>query len=240
MTLSHLPTRIVIEPILGYLRGTVAGRGAPGQRPTAALPFVTISRQAGAGGLALGNRLVERLNAGIWSDERPWSFFDKELVEKVAADHHIAQELVDTLEHANRNWVEEFFNGMSYTNRGASELKVFHSLVSTVRALAQAGRVVIVGRGSVLITQHMPGGVHVRLVAPLEQRIANIMRLHGESKDKAALRVKQLDDERDAFLRRWWPNQPLVAECFTTTLNSGVLTEDQMVNQVLGLLKDRG
>jgi hypothetical protein len=51
-------------------------------------PFVTISRQAGAGGRTLAKALAERLTE-IDPSDRPWAAWDGELVEKVAAEQRI-------------------------------------------------------------------------------------------------------------------------------------------------------
>lgn len=229
---------VMIKPIVGYLRSTAANRAANDQRPSPVLPFLTLSRQAGAGAMSLGKRLIEHLNSALDSAERQWSLWDRELVEKVAADHHIAQELIDNLAHANRNWLEEFFMGASLADRKVpSEMKVFRFVASTIRALAQAGRVVLVGRGGVMITQDMPGGVHVRMVAPLEYRINNMMRVNDESREAARARIERLDQERAAFYKHYWPDQPLDPERFTLILNSSRLTEDQIVAMLASLLE---
>ena len=47
------------EPIVGYLRSTAESRSAAGERTTPILPFLTISRLAGAGARSLGRRLIE-------------------------------------------------------------------------------------------------------------------------------------------------------------------------------------
>src|SRR5687768_9533551 len=70
------------------------------------LPFVTVSRQAGAGGRTFAKLLVERLNA-LDGSERPWAVWDRELVEKVAADHHIPEAVVEQLGCGRRSPLEQ-------------------------------------------------------------------------------------------------------------------------------------
>ncbi len=223
-------------PIQGYMRGSAKQHVPNIQNDTSVQPFVTISRQVGAGGLTVGRQLAVRLNAEVPDNVRSWSVYDKELTNKIAADRHIAREMVDALEHSNRNWVEEFFRGM--TNKlGPSELGVFRSLVLTVRALAQGGMVILVGRGSFLITQDMPGGLHVRIVAPLEHRIATIMKQRNESRAQVMDRIRWMDEEREIFLRQHWPEQPLAPERFTITFNAASLTELQMVTCLIDLIE---
>ena len=236
MYTQHLPITTAVSPVLGYLRSTAKERGPNGERLTPALPFITISRQAGIDGAALAHRLAQHLNTP--TPERPWTVFDHELVNKVDADHNISVQLVEMLERANRTWVEDLFSGMSLADRHEpSELKIFRSLVSTVRALAQAGLTILVGRGGFMITHDMPAGIHLRLVAPLEHRIRTIMRIHNETHTQAAQRLQRLDEERAAFLHQHWPDRQPAPELFTLTLNAGMLSEEQMAACVLTLLK---
>ena len=213
-------------------------RHAPAAEAALVMPFVTISRQAGAGGTTLAQHLVERLNDVNPDAERPWTCWDRELVERVAADHHISQELIDSLEDVHRPWLEDFFTGLSFGNGAEQpdELAVYHRVAAAIRALARLGRVVLVGRGGVCITRNMPGGVHVRLVAPQRQRIAFMMRKFNVSQDVAAQQVSRLDRNRESFYRRYWPTHPLASEMFTVTLNTADLTEDQLVECLVPLI----
>jgi cytidylate kinase len=227
-----------LHPILGSLRLTGAPYRDRAEPTPVVLPFVTISRQAGAGGTTLAQRLVERLNAADPDAERPWTCWDRELVERVAGDHHISQALIDSLEDVHRTWLEDFFAGLSFDDAAEQpdELVVYHRVAATVRALAQHGRVVVVGRGGVCITRSMPGGVHVRLVAPQKHRVAFMMRKFNVSQDVAAEQVRQLDRNRELFYRRYWPTHPLAAEMFTVTLNTADLAENQLVECLLPLI----
>src|SRR5690348_7647757 len=57
-------------------------RVGPGTRP----PYVTISRQVGAGGRAFGQELLNALNRDAAAGGN-WTLWDQELVKKVAADN---------------------------------------------------------------------------------------------------------------------------------------------------------
>jgi len=226
-----------IAPILGSIRSTGIPETAHATAH-AVLPFITLSRQAGAGGRSLAKLLAERLNrAG--HGERPWECFDRELVEKIAADHRISTQLIESLETSSHTWLDEFFSGLP-GDQNPSEIEIFHRVASTVRALAQAGRVILVGCGSSFITHKMPGGAALRLVARFEHRVATMSRLLGLPLDQAAAEVHRLDRNRADFYKRYWPERPLTSEQFALTLNSSLLSEEQMVECVLPLVLAHG
>jgi len=201
--------------------------------------FVTINRQAWAGGWSLAQRLVDELNNCERDARQPWTCWDRELVEKVAADHHISHQLIESLEDSGRSWLEEFLASLSSDKHQAEELKVYRRVAATIRALAEVGRVVIVGRGGSYITRGIPGGTHVRLVAPADHRIRSMARKLGIPPDEAAVRVRQIDQNRLAFYRRYWPNESLSPESFTVTLNAAEIDEQTMVDCLARLIHGR-
>lgn len=235
MPLSHHDLR----QVLGSLRTASTTGGHASQAELPHWPFVTISREAGTGGMNVGRVLAARLN-GRDPPEHPWQCLDRELVERIAADHHMSTDLIDSLEHSSHTWIEEFLRGLSRSDeKTPSELAVFRRCVETMRALARAGHVILVGLGGVLIARDMPGGIHVRLVAPLEWRVANLARNDNLSAGDARKRVAQLDRERQSFFDRFFPTQPLTPEMFHLTLNAGRLSDEEMADAIAGLLRDK-
>ena len=231
------------QPLDSLLASIRAGLYAQQQRRLSAeglaappVPFVTISRQAGAGGRTLARALVDRFNKtdpGV----NPWAAWDRELVEKVAAEQHIPESLVETLEHP-RPWMEQFLAALSPRENpdDLDEFQVYRCVAVTIRGLARAGRAVIVGRGGVYATSDLPGGIHVRLVAPLEKRITHMARQSNLSPERAAVEVRRLDHDREAFHHRYWRGKALLPEVFTITLNTAAMSEEQMVDCVLPLI----
>jgi cytidylate kinase len=232
--------------IVGSLR-TVEVRPAAdtrGWRKHAAPPFVTISADAGTGGHALGRMLAERLTrleqklSYAHEAEHPWQFLDRALVERIAADHHLSADLIESLEHSSHTWIDELFAGLSGSAKAPpSGTALVRRVAEIVRAVSQAGHVVLVGLAGVFITQNMPGGIHLRLVAPLDHRVAATAGERSMSIKDATRLVKADDDERYAFFRTYWPNQPLSDDLFHLTLNTARLTPEQMLQAILPLVE---
>lgn len=247
-TLSGLSPSIDVKPVVAFLRARGGADARPGA-PVQTRPFVTVSREAGAGGSTFARSLVARLNDMASSRlalEEPaamtvslWQAFDRELVERIAADAQVSAGLIERLETGSHTWLDDFMSGASLQDREPSEAALLRRVVGSVRALAEAGRVVLVGLGGVAITHAMPGGLHVRIVAPLQHRITHMAALHGETLKQAAERVRLLDENRATFFRKFFPETPLSPEQFHLTLNSGLLSETEMVDTVLPLLRGK-
>jgi hypothetical protein len=184
--------------------------------------------------------LADRLNAADPSD-RLWTVWDGELVEKVSREQKIPVSVVESLDVGvrRRTAFQDFLASLSAAGSGDGDLdefQVFRRVARTARELARAGRAIIVGRGGVYATSDLPGGVHVRLVAPLEERIARMARLLKCGEAAAAREVATLDRYRESFHRRYWGDKALLPEIFTITLNGAQMTDEQMVECVLPLL----
>lgn len=212
-------------------------RGEEGERPVDPVPFITISRQAGAGGRSLARHIVRRLNK-THPGVLPWTVWDNELVHKVAEENHLPEDLVTSVEDRRPSWLHDALSGLTFEDDPANpdEFKVYRRVAVAIRALAQMGRVVIVGRGGAFVTRDLPGGIHLRLVAPLKERVARYGRRFDLAPEVAAETVRKVDEARAAFYRRYWPDKALSAETFTATFNAAAVPEDRLVEAVVALV----
>jgi len=200
--------------------------------------FLTISRQPGAGGIPFAHRLADELNR---TDGAEWTAWDQELIEKVSSEFHVARSILEMIEERPHSWLDDLLSNFSGSDEtpGATELRAFKRVSATIRALAEAGHAILVGRGGVFITSRLSGGIHVRMVAPLERRIQNMAEFEHLSLHDAAARVERIDRNRNSFVDRFFPGKTITPELFTLTLNSGDLSVDEMVECALPLIRSR-
>ncbi|HSV16670.1 MAG TPA: cytidylate kinase family protein [Tepidisphaeraceae bacterium] len=203
-------------------------------------PFVTIAQQAGAESPALARRLTEMLSAreprssaSSSSSPAAWSHWDQELIEKVSADSQIPADLISSLETSGHSWIDDLLAGVF---QRPDDLVIFHRVKDCIRDLARAGHVVLVGHGSVFMTCDLPGGVHIRLIAPLRVRARNVAARFGLSYDQALRKMRRIDRQRRTFFRRFWPNQPLSPQIFSAVLNTALLDEDRLLRAIAAML----
>lgn len=166
-------------------------------RERAHQPFVTISRQAGAGAETVAGLLAQKLNSSQSKDAQPWTVFDKNLIAKVLEDQHMPQEIASHV-HEDKDTTLKALVG-ELLGMHPSMWTIFHHTSDTILKLARIGRSIIVGRGGNIITGKLKGGLHVRLVAPESVRLAHL-KSYFKMDDKAA--EKYLRDE-DAGRRRY-------------------------------------
>ena len=200
--------------------------------------FVTVSRQPGAGGRHFSQRLVERLNSLPCGD---WTAWDHQLFSKVLTEHALEKQVIEALEQQPLDWLDDFVQGISKINkhRPATEFFAYERIALTIRVLATAGHTILVGRGSQFATAGLAGGIHVRLVAPLENRVKCVANKFNLSFDQAATNIADAEQRRKIFYRRYWPGREIAPESFAITLNTAELSLDELVECVLPLVRMR-
>lgn len=79
---------------------------------------------------------------------------------------------------------------------------------SVIKELANAGDVVIIGRGSNLILKDMPGVLHVGLMTPLEQRVKIIADREHLGPKEAEKFVTDTEEARVKYFKKFFKAQP--------------------------------
>jgi cytidylate kinase len=166
-------------------------------------PFVTISRQAGAGGHSLGEALLRQTEQRHYADVfSGWKLFDRELCEAVVREPDIDIPIETLLREEYHSGFREFLSDMK--GEHTSQMAVYKRVLQMIRVLANVGKTIIVGRASNFVTRDLPAGIHVRLVAPEELRVERIRRLLDLDEEGARQQVRIYDKERARFVRDYY------------------------------------
>ena len=138
---------------------------------------------------AVAVRLGERLG---------WPIFDREVLDVMAGDDRMRREIYASMETRDLSWWEETLRSLMQGEFLKNDY--FHRLCETLLSLARQGTSVFLGRGADLI---LPAdrGFRVRLVAPLELRVARFAGSTGLEMEEAAKQLQKLERERDEFFR---------------------------------------
>ena len=92
--------------------------------------------------------------------------------------------------------------------------------------LAQAGNVVIIGRGANVILGDTPGVLHVGMLAPMSRRIATIMEREHLSEREARTYLEGLEEARVKFFQKFFKVSPLEATLYHMMLDMGHMSDD--------------
>ena len=153
---------------------------------------VTISRQAGCGGVHVAEKLANYLQHHAPVPGVNWTIFDRELMDKVLADHKLPKYLAKFMPEDRSSQIQDTLADIFGVHPPAET--VVKQTAETLLQLAELGNVILVGRAGNIVTAKLPHVLHVRLVAPLEDRIERICR--DDHKTPAEARRFCLEEEQ--------------------------------------------
>ena len=210
----------LLDPLAGCRAYLEAHRHHAAQEKKRTLPVITISREAGAGGVTIGELTAQLLN----QDRReptcpPWTVFDKNLVEKVIEDHRFPDNL-------KRFLPEDVLPGVTSSveeilGLHPSAWTLAEHTTETILRLANLGNVILVGRGSNLIAAKIKPAVHIRLVAPFEERVKHIAEFYHLTPSEADTFTKKADQGRRRYVKRYFRTAIEDPLHYTLVINTG-------------------
>ena len=113
------------------------------------------------------------------------------------------------------------------------------TLTSVITGLAARGNVVILGRGSQAILQHEPGVLHTYVYAPRQQRVETLVSQEGMDRADAERRIKQSDQNREAFHRRYFKVDADSPHLYDLTIQFGRIKTELAVKLIALAAEER-
>jgi cytidylate kinase len=167
-----------------------------------ALRAITISREAGCGAAPVAERLAQLLKACDKSAAAPWTVFDRNLIEQVLQDHNLPVRFAKYLPEDRGSEIRDVMDELFGVH--PSTWTVVEHTAETILRLAHLGRVILIGRGANMITARLPGVFHVRLVAPLAERIEQAQHVNNMTPNEARDFIEREDKGRARYLKQYF------------------------------------
>jgi hypothetical protein len=165
-------------------------------------PCITISRQTGAGSKPVCEKLINIMDEYSEFEGVKWAFFDRNLIERVLEDHNLPKQISEFMQEGKY----KHLSSTVYELLGLkpAEWALVHKTTDTILQLARMGNVVIVGRGSNIITSKLKNTFHVRLIASLEKRVEHIKSLMDMNEKEALQYIKKEDENRKKYIKSYF------------------------------------
>lgn len=202
--------------------------------------IITISREHGSGGSEIAHGVGERLG---------WAVLDHDLVHRVAERLRCEDEIVERFDEHPPKLLARI---ASVLLMAPPELPVSIDAASipngdriaaaaraVIRAAADAPPLVVVGHGAQCIFRGRPDALHVRVVAPLDERVRRLQARHGWDAARARAEAERADADRREYLRRYFQsdlNDPLL---YDLQVNTARLTVEQVVELITSVARAR-
>lgn len=196
-------------------------------------PVITISRQYGCYGSEIARLLSEHLNTTVKEKrgQYQWKWIAKEVLDEAAKTLDTNPSKIAHVFAANER---SFFEDMAIAfsiKRYARDPQIKKLISEIVKKYAEQGHAIIVGRAGCVLAKHIKKSLHVRLIAPDQYRINQIMKRFDLDKKAAIKRIKERDEERKKFMKFYKGDKP-EAEMFDLILNRDKLSSQEIVQTI--------
>jgi cytidylate kinase len=170
---------------------------------------VTISRQVGSGGDEIAALVAQGL---------AWRVVGRDLINeaaRIAGTPEIALATIDEL-------------GLLGVKPSAAAQKHYRvAAEGLMSSLADEGKIIFLGRGGQYALAGRPGVLHVRVIAPLSQRIDQVRRQCSISEAAASATVAATDKSRSGYIRRYYGKDLDDSNAYGLVISTGHLSVSQ-------------
>ncbi len=208
-----------------------------GKNKAGKVPFITISRESGAGGHTLASAILNEMSHHSDPTLEGWHMCDQELCRRVSEEPGLKVTMKNLLVAEYKPLIEDFLEQLivGVTPQDAVVKKMFE----IVRKLALLGKVIVVGHGGACLTRDLPGGIHLRLVAALPSRIKRMSKLLQVSELRAGEIVHEQDKGRATLIRNFFNKDISNPLLYDMVWNTDCVSVEEIARSVLQLTKLR-
>jgi len=204
---------------------------------SAHIELITVSRQFGAGGSELARKLGERLN---------WPVLDDEVTCRCAQRLNLETSTVARLREHSPTLLARLSAALLVAPPEAPGIDTTHLLridaiaeaaLESITEAAKSLPLIVVGFGTQCIFANRADALHVRLVAPMPDRVERLRERYGWDAANAAARARRVDEDRRRYVQRYFHrdlNDPLL---YDVQINTGRTTLDEAATLIEQLVR---
>ena len=179
-------------------------------------PVICISREVGCGGVNIAKQLANELEKQCVG--KKWKVISKEILEESARGLDMdPNKLRNYLKEGDRSIFDDVLSAFS-EKRFKSDRKISKTLIDLVLSFANDGYCIIVGRAGHIIAKDIEKSLLIKLTAPLDWRIKQIMEKNNLNMREALEFIEKTEKERENF-RKHVAGDHAHAEEFDLTIN---------------------
>lgn len=191
---------------------------------------ITINRQFGTGGHAVGMKLAGLLGVKC---------IDKQILRAVAEKFRLTERETEQLESRRPSWWEDFarfyksFVSVDERVTNPNEItsrQLFYAQARAMRDIAAKESCVVVGRCGFHVFANHPNKLRIYLHAPMEMRVKRIMETYHVDQDKARMMMEDTDYTREIYTKTYTHHECYDARNYDLCLDISTLGIDGTVD----------
>ena len=202
---------------------------------------ITINRELGSGGRTVGRILAEKLGV---------PYYDKALTKPLEEKFNMTADQIENLKSNNRSWWqdvkrvlilgEEAANSLDYYDEKKKKLVTSEAVLKAekeiLHSIAIEESCVIAGRSAFYVMNGYPNSLNILIQASMEYRLNRIMTKRGISEKEAKKIIKEVDEEREEYLRNNAHTSRYDTRNYDLVIKMDGKTEEEAVNVILAFI----
>ncbi len=204
------------------------------------MAVITISRQFGAGGKTIGQKVAEALG---------YTFIDEDIIQIIAEKAKVSPGWVESVEKEAGGRLSRIVTKMVSRPLIDRVLKEEYGyideqiyidyLVVIIAQMAEEGNVVFLDRGSQYILNDFPDAFHILLINTFGNRVKFMMNSYDLNQQRATQIVKSEEKRRTNLYRKIGKQDFDQPELYHLVINMAKIDLDDAVQMILQLVKSK-
>jgi cytidylate kinase len=191
-------------------------------------PVITISREPGSGGSEIARRLAKALDMDL---------IGAQIIQHVADSAKMSRKVIESLDEKEVTFRDTLLSSLFGEYRPWPGEYLQH-LTRVIGTIGVFGNTIIVGRGANHILPQEKA-FKVRIIAPLEYRIKYFMEDRGYTKAEAEQYVVKTENNRKAFVRKFFNADVADPKHYDIVINTGGMTLEAATGAIIAAIKKK-
>jgi cytidylate kinase len=191
-------------------------------------PVITISREPGSGGSEIARRLAKALDMDL---------IGAQIIQHVADSAKMSRRVIESLDEKEVTFRDTLLSSLFGEYRPWPGEYLQH-LTRVIGTIGVFGNVIIVGRGANHVLPQEKA-FKVRIIAPLEFRIKYFMDDRGYTKAEAEQYVLKTENNRKAFVRKFFNADVADPKHYDIVINTGGMTLEGATESIITAFRKR-
>jgi cytidylate kinase len=206
---------------------------------------ITINRELGSGGRTVGKKLAEKLNV---------PYYDKLLIQSLQEKYKLSVEEIEKEKGKKHQWLDDLKKAFVAINQNKDELwyykmvngeagdmvtseEMFKVEQEILKEAAEEQSCIVAGRSGFYVFANHPNHLSIMIQAPMEQRIARVMKKQGLDYEEAKKAIKNVDKMRENYVTKYTGSSRYDTRNYDLVISMNGKTEDEVVEMILSYIR---
>ena len=168
-----------------------------------------------------------------------WRVYGKDLIGHIAAREELSRNFLETLDEKKQTQVDDWVNYLIHSGAILQKDYVLR-ITRLMEAIVRNENAILLGRGANFILKEKKEGLRIKLMAPFDERVKNIMEVRELTAIAAQQLIRKMDIERNEFINAYFKVDSSAASEFDISFNTSTINTDQICKTVQFILKEKG